>query len=73
MPLSPLITSSHSARLASKLRGAGKHKSKAKRKKEEEENIKNNPSSKQQIHQTFLVSDNSADNFPSSNYSMWLH
>lgn len=71
MPLSPLITSSHSACLASKLRGAGKHRSKAKRKKEEE-NSKNNPSSKQQIHQTFLVSDSSADNFPSSNYSMWL-
>lgn len=50
MPLSPLITSSHSARLASKPRGGGKHTYKAKRKKEEEENSKNNPSSKQQIH-----------------------
>lgn len=73
MPLSPLITSSHSARLASKPRGGGKHTYKAKRKKEEEENSKNNASSKQQIHQTFLVSDNSADDFPNSNYSMWLH
>lgn len=71
MPLSPLITSSHKACLASKPSGARKHKSKAKRKKEEHN--KNNPSSKQQIHQTSLVRDNSADNFPSSNDSMWLH
>lgn len=68
MPLSPLIASSHSARLASKPRGARKHKSKATRKKEQESN-KNNPSSKQRLHQTFLISDVSADNFPSSNVS----